>query len=332
MKQYILMLQSNLAISITIAVLLIFVIGVCFYFYQAKRSIIKARALRATSAGRMKAASLTHDSLKKSSTDSNIKLLDTWIKKLPNLDKLRYRLDMSDSGLDAGHYFLINAGIAIIAAGLFALFSPFPKIIGLFLGITAGLGIPHMYISRRIAKKSLRFVKIFPDAIELIVRGLKSGLPVQESFRVIAQEVDEPIAGEFARIAQNIKLGMSMEKALQDEAKRLKLLEFDFFVTSLNLQRETGGNLAEILTNLSSAIRARLMLKLKIRAITSEARASSYIVGALPFFVIAALMYTNPEYLNPMLDMRKGNIAALIAAGMLGTGYFIMNRMASFEI
>jgi tight adherence protein B len=123
-----------------------------------------------------------------------------------------------------------------------------------------------------------------------------------------------------------------MEKALQDTARKLDNTEFNFFTTSIILQRETGGNLSEILNNLSEVIRKRYMMKMKIRAMTSEARASSIIIGVLPFIVSLAVMVISPGYLNPLIDDYRGNVSLIIASGMLVFGIWIMNRMAKFEI
>ena len=127
-------------------------------------------------------------------------------------------------------------------------------------------------------------------------------------------------------------LGIPLEKTLYDTAKKYRITEFDFFVTSIILQRETGGNLSEILANLSEALRLRLMMRLKIKAMSAEAKASMYIIGALPFFVLGALMIMSPEYVDPLVNDFRGNIAAAIAASMLGFGMWVMMRMARFEI
>lgn len=271
------------------------------------------------------------ETLKKRDTESSIRLIDKLIKSLPNLNKLRYRLEMSDSKLTVSRYFLVTFLLIGLIWGGLTMGTKFYNSINICLAIAGGVWLPHAFLNNRIRRKMVKFVGLFPDAIELIVRGLRSGLPVQESFKVIADEIDAPVGKEFAFVAQAIKLGVPVDKALVDEARKLKILEFDFFVTSLNLQRETGGNLAEILSNLSSTIRERHMMKMKIKAMSSEARASAWIVGALPFLVILALKFINPEYLQPLFDDPRGNIAGMIGLTSLGLGIFVMKRMASFE-
>jgi tight adherence protein B len=272
------------------------------------------------------------DSLKKSSADSSIKLLDFLLKRLPNLNKLRYRLVMSACKMDVGHYFMVSFGLVLLVALIINLLTKLPMIMAILVGVIIGLSLPHMYVSIKLKKRLVRFVSVFPEAIELIVRGIRSGLPVQESFKVIAEEVSEPVKDEFAIIANSIKLGMPVDDALREASKRLRLLEFDFFVTSLNLQRETGGNLAEILGNLARTIRERQMMKLKIKAMSSEARASAWIVGSLPFLVGIALFFMSPDYANLLFDDIRGNFALLAATGSVFTGVMIMKKMGNFEI
>jgi len=161
---------------------------------------------------------------------------------------------------------------------------------------------------------------------------LRSGLPVSESMVLVSSEVPEPVSGTFTTLSNTMKLGVPLEKALQEMAKRLDLTEFNFFTTCIILQRETGGNLAEILSNLSDVLRGRYIMKMKIRALSSEARASAYIIGALPFVVLAAVSALNPEYMRPLIDDHRGNICAYVAAGMMSFGIWVMYRMTQFEI
>ncbi len=207
-----------------------------------------------------------------------------------------------------------------------------PVFLAVPLAFIAGAWLPIKFLQMRIAKQNREFLKLFPDAIDLIVRGLRSGLPVTESLVLVAHEVADPVGPTFARVGNTMKLGVPLEKALQETAKKLDLAEFNFFTTSILLQRETGGNLSEILNNLSEVLRARIMMRLKIKAMSSEARASTIIIGALPFVVITAVGVLSPDYMKPLFTDYRGNIWLGVAAGMLGSGLYIMNRMSKFEI
>lgn len=326
-------MQSPLVITaIIFVVAMVFFLPLIFLVAGGTQKKVAERAAKIGSGGAYQTQQKIQESLKKVKKDSDIKILDSILKSLPNLNRLRYRLEMSDSGINTGQYFMICFGVGAVNALTILVTTTMPVAFAVFFGIFTGFLLPHVVLNTKIRKKASKFVKLFPDAIELIVRGLRSGLPVQESFKVISDEIAEPVAGEFGRIAQNIKLGVPVDKALKDAADRLKLLEFDFFVTSLNLQRETGGNLAEILSNLAFTIRQRFLMKMKIRAISSEARASAWILGLLPFAVSGVLKIMNPRYLDPLFDDFTGNIVLIGCFVSLGIGVTIMKKMSSFDI
>jgi tight adherence protein B len=203
--------------------------------------------------------------------------------------------------------------------------------LSLLVGLVIGVWIPLKLLQRRITKQQKSFLRVFPDAIDLIVRGLRSGLPVSESIILVSTEVPAPVGGTFGNISNKMKLGVTLEKALQETAHELGLTEFNFFTTCIVLQRETGGNLSEILNNLSEVLRSRFIMRMKIKALSSEARASSYIIGALPFVVILAVGILTPDYMKPLIEDSRGNVAAMVAAGMMTFGMWTMNRMTNFE-
>ena len=194
------------------------------------------------------------------------------------------------------------------------------------------LAIPHFSVSYLIRKRINDFTSKFPEAIELLVRGLKSGLPVGETLGVVAREIPGPVGEEFKIVTEKIKIGKTMEDALQDTADRLGTPEFQFFVITLAIQRETGGNLAETLSNLADVLRKRAQMKLKIRAMSSESKASAYIVGSLPFVVFGLVWSVNPEYLSGFFVEQRLMIAGVIGLVWMGIGVGIMAKMVSFEI
>ena len=250
-----------------------------------------------------------------------------------SISKLRARLEVAGMTQTTPQKFLRTIGLITCGVTVLMLFfTDKPFYVCILIGIMFGLGLPHLAVSRKIKKRQLMFLKLFPDAIDLMVRGLRAGLPVAESFITVSKELPPPMGDTFGTIAQQTQLGVPMEKALQDSATKMALTEFNFFVTTIILQRETGGNLSEILNNLSDMLRQRTMMKLKIGALSSEARASAYIIGALPFLVFAILEFVSPDYLRPLFNDVRGN-HALIGAGLcLFTGGFIMKRMTQLEI
>ncbi|MXO89489.1 type II secretion system F family protein [Pontixanthobacter aquaemixtae] len=247
------------------------------------------------------------------------------------IDALAIRLDRTGKGWSLSQYFYSSLGLALAIAVLIYLRSG-AAFMALGIGGFIGLGLPHLVVNFFIKRRTAQFNAKFPDAIELLVRGLRSGLPVTETLSVVAQELPGPVGIEFKGIVERIKIGRTMEESLQETADRLGIPEFNFFCITLAIQRETGGNLAETLSNLAEVLRKRMQMKLKIRAMSSESKASAYIVGALPFIVFGMIYWINPGYIGGFFEDDR-----LIATGLGGMvwmsiGAFIMAKMVSFEI
>mgnify|MGYP001766455032 CR=1 FL=1 len=244
---------------------------------------------------------------------------------------LALRLHRTGKTWAVTQYLYASLGIALALAVIIYLKSG-AAALSIGIGLVVGAGVPHMVVGHFIKKRSGAFQTKFPNAIELLVRGLRSGLPVTETLGVVAQEVPGPVGEEFKLVTDRIRIGRTMEEALQETADRLNMPEFSFFCITLAIQRETGGNLAETLSNLADVLRKRAQMKLKIKAMSSESKASAYIVGVLPFGVFAMVWWANPSYLAPFFTDER-----LIATGLgglvwMGIGTFIMAKMVSFEI
>jgi len=244
---------------------------------------------------------------------------------------LSMRLHRTGKGWSLSQYLYASGGLALAVTFLIYLKSG-AIMLALGIGLFMGAGLPHMVVGHFIKKRANQFVAKFPDAIELLVRGLRSGLPITETLGVVASEIPGPVGEEFKLVTERIKIGKTMEDALQETADRLNMAEFSFFCITLAIQRETGGNLAETLSNLADVLRKRSQMKLKIRAMSSESKASAYIVGSLPFIVFGLIYWINPTYLGGFFSDDR-----LIAVGLgglcwMGIGAFIMAKMVSFEI
>jgi tight adherence protein B len=183
-----------------------------------------------------------------------------------------------------------------------------------------------------INKRGQQFVIRFPDAIELMVRGLRSGLPISETLGIVAKELPGAVGEEFQNVTDKIKIGRTMDEALQDAADRLGSPEFQFFCISLAIQRETGGNLAETLANLADVLRKRTQMKLKIKAMSSESKASAYIVGSLPFVVFGLVWSVNPGYLDNFFSDERLMVAGIGGLVWMSIGVAMMAKMINFEI
>lgn len=197
---------------------------------------------------------------------------------------------------------------------------------------TGVLFLARLYLARRIARRERQFLALFPEAIDLIVRGVRAGLPVTEALRTVGDDVRDPVGQIFREVAAGIRIGMTLEDALASVARMMPLAEFKFFAISLAVQQETGGNLAEILSNLANMMRRRDQVKLKIKAMSSEARASAMIISALPIVVGLIIFYVNPEYLEVLFYDPRGQMLLGSAIFSMLFGSFVISRMIRFDI
>lgn len=297
--------------------------------------IMKKRLARV--GGEIAATKSTKDSpaqsLRRNTSYSSIAALDALIKvAMPNPDKLRARLARTGKNLSLGEYLIINALLILVFFLIFAYLAAWSKVSAIFMGIAAGLYVPHFIVNRMGNNRIKKFLGSFPEAIDTICRGLRSGLPISESISAVGRELPDPIGIEFRRISDGVRMGRSLDESMWEVSKRLDTPEFRFFIIALAIQRETGGNLAETLGNLADLLRKRRQLRLKIRAMSSEARASAMIIGSLPFLMFGLLMAVNSEYMMIMLTDLRGKILMGGGLGWIGMGVLVMKNMISFEI
>ena len=250
---------------------------------------------------------------------------------IPKPALLRKRLEQTGKEINLGKYAMVSIGILLFIVAL-GLIKGVPWYLAFVFGSFVALAIPHWVIGKMIKRRLNKFNVNFPDAIELMVRGLRSGLPITETLGIVASEIHGPVGIEFRSVADKMKIGRTMEAALQETADRLGTAEFQFFVITLAIQRETGGNLAETLSNLADVLRKRAQMKLKIRAMSSESKASAMIVGSLPFIVFTLVYIMNPTYMGKFFEDQRLIVAGLGGMCWMGTGVFIMAKMVNFEI
>lgn len=251
---------------------------------------------------------------------------------LPRQAMLRDRLSRTGYDITVGNYLMVCLGLAVVGFGATWLIFHFPAVLAAAVGIIVGVGLPHFATYMLALRRQKRFIDVLPDAVDLIVRGLRSGLPVTESINAVGREMPDPLGEEFRRVADGVRFGQSLEEVLWDSARRLSIPEFNFFVISLSVQRETGGNLGETLANLSDILRKRRQMHLKIKAMSSEARASALILGSLPFVMFGIVRLLNPGYALQLFDDPRGMM--MVGVGLLSIviGAAIMKKMVSFEI
>lgn len=201
----------------------------------------------------------------------------------------------------------------------------------LIFGAAGGYLLPKFWLSRKRKKHQAAYLDELPNAVEAIVRGVKSGLPLNDSMRLVAKEAKEPIKSEFQKVLDQQTLGKSTSEAVSILFERMPLPEVNFFVVVITVQQQAGGNLSEALGNLARVLRNRKKMKQKIKAMSSEAKASAGIIGSLPFIVGLLVTLTTPSYMVPMFTTTLGLIWLGIAAIMMSLGVWIMSKMVAFD-
>lgn len=244
---------------------------------------------------------------------------------------LRARLEGAGLAFTPKQFYIGSAAFGVGVALVVLIFGYGFLIAGL-AGFAAGLGFPRWVLSFLTKRRKNTFIFEFSNALEVIVRGVKSGLPINECLKIIANESPAPVGPEFAEVVDSQRMGVPLDQALVRLYARMPVPEVNFFMIVLTIQQKTGGNLAETLGNLARVLRDRKKMRAKIQAMSSEAKASAMIIGSLPVAVTGILYLTSPTYLDPLFHEQLGNIM-LIGGGlwMLG-GILIMRKMINFNI
>ena len=299
---------------------------------RAQRSKQANAVMRRINGGSVSARrrKMQEQTLRKRKNDSGVD--KTFGRFVPRPELIRRRLERAGLKMSIGQYGLLCFICVAVFGALIKIFIGLPLAASILFGFVLALFVPHFWVGFRISRRKNKFLKLFPEGIDLIVRGLKSGLPVTESFINVGSEIADPVGVEFRAISDNIRFGKSMEESLWATAERIDLPEFKFFVISLAIQRETGGNLAETLSNLGDMLRKRQQAKLKIKALSSEAKASAIIIGALPFIMFFLLNVVKAGYTDPLLFDPRGQIMLAGAIFWMSMGILTMAKMVRFEI
>ena len=200
------------------------------------------------------------------------------------------------------------------------------------LALIIGYYLPYKNCLSKVRKRNKLFIDQFPDALDTIVRSVRSGFPLSVALQMLAQNTDEPVRGEFRQVADEIALGRNLNQALARLSTRINEPDIRFFTVVLSVQQETGGNLAEIVGNLSNVIRKRKQLRHKIHALTSEGRMTGWVLGMLPVLVFVALYFVQPGYLQPLFIDPLGNILLGTVVALMTVCFFVVRSMVNVEI
>jgi tight adherence protein B len=204
-------------------------------------------------------------------------------------------------------------------------------LVALGLGAAGGFGLPQWILSFLAKRRTGKFTAAFSDAMDIIVRGIKSGLPVHDCLKIIGRETPEPLSGEFRRLVENIGMGMALDQGLEKLYEHMPTPEVRFFSIVMAIQAKTGGNLAEALNNLSTVLRSRKLMREKVKALSAEATSSAMIIGCLPPAVIILISLMTPSYMTPMFVDHRGWLMLGASAIWMSIGIFVMARMINFK-
>jgi tight adherence protein B len=242
---------------------------------------------------------------------------------------LRGALAMAGISRTPRQFLLVASCLGCVGGAAGLSLSP---VLGVLGATAAGLGLPRFFLKYRTKRRLAQFTALFADSLDIIIRGVRSGLPIGECMNMIGYEMPDPMGSEFRMITEGVRLGMTIEEGLQRMSERVPTSEVRFLTIVIGIQQQTGGNLAETLSKLADVLRSRKRMRDKVQAMSSEAKASAGIIGSLPVFVSALLGFVAPEYISLLFTTSTGNWILAGCAMVMSFGVFVMRRMIAFEI
>ena len=219
-----------------------------------------------------------------------------------------------------------------LAAGAFAFLAGMQIFVVLGIAFVVGAGVPRFFVNFVLKRRLKKFLDELPNALDVMVRSIKSGLPLNDALRLIANEAKDPVKTEFRRVVESQQMGLAVPEAIARMYLTVPLSEVNFFAIVIQIQAQAGGNLSEALSNLSRVIRDRKKMKAKVTALSMEAKASAYIIGALPFIVATLVYLTSPEYMMILFTDPRGHLIMGCSAVWMSIGIFVMRNMINFDI
>jgi len=260
-----------------------------------------------------------------------VQSLENRKKKEGPISKIRSKMLRAGLQPNLRNYFLISAVVGLLLATGTHVFG-MPLLIVVTTGLVAAYFLPLWYLSNLYKRRQKKFTTEFANALDVIIRGVRSGLPVGECLRIIGREIPDPVGEEFRLLVEGQKIGLTLQELLQRGLQRMPTKEYKFFAIVLQIQQETGGNLADTLENLSGVLRERKRMRDKANALSSEAKSSAAIIGALPFLVMGGMSATNPEYVAPLFTTTAGTFTIIGGLLWMGTGILVMRHMINFKM
>ncbi len=292
-------------------------------FAETDRNVVKASRDRVAEAAKRRKS--VQDSLK--DLEAKQKAKDVNVKKPP----LKIQIRQAGMDISMKRFYVYSAICGLVLTLIaFILGAPLFALLGAL--VAGSLGLPRWFVSFRRNRRVKAFLNEFPNALDVIVRAVKSGLPLNDGIRLIANESPEPVKTEFRRIVDAQQLGISIPEAVMRMPETMPCPEAGFFGIVIQIQSQAGGNLSEALGNLSRVLRDRKKMKAKVQALSMEAKASAAIIGALPFIVAFMVYLSSPNYIMPLFVTHTGNLILGIAGVWMSIGILVMRKMMNFEV
>jgi len=244
---------------------------------------------------------------------------------------LRLLINRSGIGISVRKFWVVSVAVGLAFALLPALLG-FPWFVGVLGAVIGTIGLPRWFLSSLAKRRQKAFLEDLADSVDVMVRGLKAGLPLSDAMRLIATEASPPVGPEFMHVVEGQRLGITIDQGVERMFERMPLPEVSFLGIVFSIQSKSGGNLSEALNNLSRVLRDRKKLKGKVRSMSQEAKSSAAIIGVLPFLIIGLLMLVSPDYLTPLLSTSTGHMILIGCGVWMLLGILIMRKMISFDV
>ncbi|QFY61984.1 type II secretion system F family protein [Rhizobium grahamii] len=315
--------------------------GVCYAFLFSRMETEKKAANRVSRVAsadadraNVKAARdrVQEMSKRRKSVQDNLKELEK--RQQENAKKkltLKSRLTQAGLTVTPGRFYMFSAIFGLVLMFV-AFLADAPVMVVLGIPVVAGLGLPRWILGFLIKRRQNKFLDEFPNALDVIVRSIKSGLPLNDAIRLVASEGKEPVRGEFRRVVESQQVGLSVPDACGRMANHMPLQEVSFFAIVIAIQSQAGGNLSEAIGNLAKVLRERKKMKAKVKALSMEAKASAVIIGALPFIVALLVYMTSPAYMMILFTDPRGHLIMGVSGVWMSIGIFVMRNMVNFDI
>ena len=261
---------------------------------------------------------------------SNSPAVDQWLRRSARVSALQKLLSQADIKMRAGNFLLACASAGLVFAVVILVWSQNPLFA--WLAFFLGFVLPYGYAAHRRTKRFDHFEELFPQAIDTLARAVRAGHAFTTALELISSEVPEPIAGEFRKLFEEQKFGLPVRDALVNLTERVPLVDVKFFVTAVMLQRETGGNLAEILDNLSYVIRERFKIMRQVRVFTAQGRLTMLLLMGMPPLIVVVMQTMNPSFIYPLFHEPLGHILVVIGVTLQTIGYFVIRRVITIQV